>query len=132
MKKGDIIRRTNMWGSAIGDYLKVISIDKEHARCKYVSCDVNALVNKKRAIVLKKCTVKISKEDHLKLKVANLGVYKHLTTAQFSRLEDELPDIIAFCAPGKSTLYYKVGMIYSVTYKCRPHTFIELIDLINK
>ena len=132
MKKGDIIRRTNIWGDAIGDCLKVISIDEKYVHCKYISCDVNALVNKKRAIVLKKCTVKISREDHLKLKVANLGIYKHLTTAQFSRLEDELPDIVAFYAPGKPTLYYKVKMIYSVIYKCRPHTFIELIDLINK
>lgn len=132
MKKGDIIRRTNVWGNAIGDYLKVISVGEEYARCKYVSCDVKALVDKKRAIVLKKCTVKISKEDHLKLKVANLGIYKHVTTAQFSRLEDELPDIVAFCAPNKSTLYYKVGMIYSVLYKYKAHTFIELINLINK
>ena len=132
MKKGDIIRRTNYYNNPIGDYLKVVSVDKDFAKCKYVSCDVKAHVNKKRAIVLKKCTVRVSKDDYLKLKLANIGIYKHLTTAQFSRLEDELPDIIAFYAPDRPMLYYRVGMVYQVFYKCRNHTFIELIDLINK
>ena len=62
MKKGDIIRRTNYYNNPIGDYLKVVSMDKDFAHCKYVSCDIKAHVNKKRAIVLKKCTVEVSKD----------------------------------------------------------------------
>ena len=48
IKKGSIIRRTNMFGNPIGDYLQVVSISKETLHCKYVSCDVNAYVNRKR------------------------------------------------------------------------------------
>ena len=48
------------------------------------------------------------------------------------KLEDDLPDIVAFYTKNKPILYYRVGMIYPVIYKCRNHTMIELIDLINK
>jgi hypothetical protein len=132
IKKGSIIRRTNIFGSPIGDYLQVVSIGKETLHCKYISCDVNAYVNKKRYKELKKRTIKVSNDDYLKLKLANIGIYKHNTTAQFTKLEDDLPDIVAFYTKGKPILYYRVGMIYPVIYKCRNHTMIELIDLINK
>lgn len=132
IRKGSIIRRTNIFGNPIGDYLQVVSIDKNLIKCKYVSCDVIAYVNKKRYIELKKRTVKVSSEDYLKLKLANIGIYKHITTAQFMRLEDDLPDIVAFYTAKKPMLYYRVGMVYPVLYKCKNHTMIELISLINK
>lgn len=132
IKKGSIIRRINIFGNPIGDYLQVVSISKETLHCKYVSCDVSAYVNKKRCKELKKRTIKVSNTDYLKLKLANTGIYKHVTTAQFMKLEDDLPDIVAFYTKNKPALYYRVGMIYPVLYKCRNHTMIELIDLINK
>lgn len=132
IKKGSIIRRTNLFGNPIGDYLKVVSVEGNLIKCKYVNCDVDAYINKKRYIELKKRTVKVSGEDYLKLKLANIGIYKHITTAQFMRLEDDLPDIIAFYTTGKPMLYYRVGMIYPVLYKCKNHTMIELVGLINK
>lgn len=132
IKKGSIIRRTNIFGNPIGDYLQVVSATKNLIKCKYVNCDVDTYVNKKRYIELKKRTVKVSGEDYLKLKLANVGIYKHATTAQFIKLEDDLPDIVAFYTKNKPVLYYRIGMIYPVIYKCRMHTMIELIDLINK
>ena len=89
-------------------------------------------INKRRVKELKKCTIKVSAQDYLKLKLANTGVYRHLTTAQFEHLEDELPDIVAFYTNNRPMLYYRVGMIYPVIYKWRKNTMIELIDLINK
>lgn len=133
MRKGSIVKRTNMFGNPIGDYLKVVSIDRDGlVRCKYVNCDVYSYISKKRIKELKKCTIKVSAEDYLKLKVANIGLFKHLTTAQYSRLEDELPDVIMFCSKGRKSLYYQVGMVYPVLYKYKRHTIIELNNLINK
>ena len=132
IKKGSIIRRTNIFGNPIGDYLQVVSVNRFILHCKYISCDVSTDVNKKRCKELKKRTVKVSNDDYLKLKLANIGIYKHITTAQFMKLEDDLPDIVVFYTKDKPALYYRVGMIYPVLYKCRNHTMIELIDLINK
>lgn len=132
IKKGSIIRRTNIYGNPIGDYLQVVSVNRGILHCKYISCDVSTDVNKKRCKELKKRTIKVSNDDYLKLKLANIGIYKHITTAQFIKLEDDLPDIVAFYTKNKPALYYRVGMIYPVLYKCRSHIMIELIDLINK
>lgn len=133
IRKGDIIRRINYFGSPLGSYLMVTSVIGQGLyKCKYMDCDAITSVIKRRVKKLKKCTVKVSADDYTKLKLANLGVYKHVTTAQFNRLEDELPDIVAFTHPGRPTLYYRVGMIYPVIYKCKNHTMIELMDLINK
>lgn len=121
-----------MFGNPIGDYLQVVSISEGTLHCKCVGCGINVCVNKKRCKELKKRTIKVSNDDYLKLKLANIGIYKHVTTAQFTKLEDDLPDIVAFYTKNKPVLYYRVGMIYPVLYKNRNHTIIELINLINK
>jgi hypothetical protein len=136
IRKGDIVRRINYFGAPLGSYLMVTSIIGQGLyKCKYMDCDVlTTSVTSKRIKKFKKCAVKVSADDYTKLKLANIGVYKHVTTPQFDRLEDELPDIVAFTHPGKPTLYYRVGVIYPVMHKCKncTMTMVELIDLINK
>ena len=134
MRKGDIVRRANVWGDPTGDYLIIKSISKTDpiVTCKYISCNVVTSALKHRLTLIKKCTIKVSKSDYIRLRLPHMGVFKHPTTAQYERVEDELPDIIVFCAPDGSKLYYRVGMVYPVLYKNKNTTVIELLNLINK
>lgn len=102
VKVGDIIRRCTHFNYPIGQYLLVEKIRKQHIIVRGTSTNAFPLLKNVNIKVYKKLTLKISKEDLLRLSVPYLGTFYYEANKSFSKAADEQPEVVTFWAPHTS------------------------------